>query len=233
MQFYPFDATFFYPNPSFLNVGVPATIKPSPGAQAVSYTISAGTLPSGLSLNATTGYVTGTPAALSAATTVSITCLNHDATTYIVNLIISVIEIPEKALLANQGSAQDAVSLRNYWENIFILDATTLIANAQAQGKFEITMDVPWMASFHTLQTYFESLNYTFWPVYWRQNTNGEYGLSFGLYSSPAGYQGYPLTNVRAGYPVESHGSNKVKISWSSYPYNNNRGQWYPGWPSY
>lgn len=232
MQFFPFDATFFYPNPSFLNVGVPATIIPGPGAQALSYTITAGTLPAGLSLNATTGYVTGTPTTLSEATTVSITCLNVDTTTYVVNLIISVIAIPEKALLANQGSAQEAVSIAQYWENIFINDANTLIANAQSQGKFEIFMDLPWMASFHTLQTYYESLGYTFWPVYWRNNTIGEYGLSFGAYASPAGYQGYPLI-TRPGYPVESPNSRKVKISWASYPYNGNSGQWYPGWPSY
>ena len=226
---YPFDIVRYYPNPSFLNVGVPATIMPGPGSQATNYSITDGTLPVGLSLNTTTGSVTGTPTALSAATAVSITCLNADATTYVVNLIISVIDIPQQALIANQGSAQDSVIIRNYYETIFINDANILIANAQSLGQFEIFMDLPWQASFNSLQKYFQSLNYTFFPEYWRNNTAGNFALSFGAYDSPAGFPYYP----RVGYPVISNRSNRVRISWSANQCSFYGQQWYPGYPTY
>ncbi|RZJ71961.1 putative Ig domain-containing protein [Flavobacterium sp.] len=78
-----------YPNPNVFTVGTAiATLVPTTTAAATSFSIS-GTLPAGLSFDTTNGQISGTPTAISATTTYTITATNAGgSTTY--DLIITV-----------------------------------------------------------------------------------------------------------------------------------------------
>jgi hypothetical protein len=225
----PFDAVFYIPNPSVFQVGQTVSILPGPGSQGVNYAITSGTLPAGLSLNATTGAITGTPTMLYPSATTVITCTNQDSTVFSVSVNITITNIPVLALASNQASSMDLVAFQAYRENLFMIETNNMILNQNQLGRYELVVNLPWEVSFNNMQTYYNSLGYTFFPVYFHQNVSGVFGLSFGAYASPVGY---PLIGTNAGYPEIAPANRQVRISWSSYPYINTN-QRFPGYPTF
>lgn len=70
-----------YQSPQVLNLNVSATITPtSSGGVVTSWAVTTGTLPTGLSINTSTGVISGTPSSLSNAVNVTVTATNSFGT---------------------------------------------------------------------------------------------------------------------------------------------------------
>jgi hypothetical protein len=225
----PFPTIVYQPNPAFFQIGQAALVSPIPGTSASAYAIASGTLPAGLSLNAVTGVISGTPSMLSPASTVTIAGTMPNSSIFDVKVTITITNIPLTAISSNQSSATGLNSVMNFYETNFISQCNEMILNNNSLGKFSIDADVPPQASMKTLRAYFTSLNYNFWPIYWRaNNANNDYYNPFGDFSNP---EGYPYSLPRVGYAVKSARSNRVRISWASNTYSTQGSPWLPFYP--
>jgi hypothetical protein len=214
----PFSILKYQPNPAFFQPNQAITISPITGFSAVSYVLSSGTLPSGVTLNATTGIISGSSSSTVPATMVTVTATLANSTTTSTNVWLSVIDIPETALNANQNTTNFASSNRLILEQNFLSDLSAMIINNSQLGLFYTYVNVPMGASMLALQTYLTSLNYVFCILYPSQNVY-DFTSQFGGLPDYAQYpdftQPYPITaNI-------SQDSRKVLVSWSdnSCPY--------------
>jgi len=186
----------FYPNPIFGRPGVPLTIKVSPIFGGNSFTVTAGALPSGLTLNPTTGEISGTVTSVTPNTLVTIQGTNGTGTWPCV-LSITITDVPDSASTANQNSATGLTSLVQRAEMNFLSASEYLINQANAQGRFNIYMTLPEYVSFNFVYAYFSKLNFIVKDLSPSQN-------SFGFQSEFAGYPDFPSPypyNLDANYP--------------------------------
>lgn len=222
-QAQPFPIIAYQNNPIFAYINALLTVQVIPGVPQATYAVTSGTLPPGITLNSTTGTLSGTPSMLVENQVVEITGTFNDSTTYTVPATFNVLNIPVPAQQSNQDSQAGLVALQEFRTYLFINEVNSLIANANALGKTWIFATVPEVVSFNTLQNYFQGLNYSIFPVNWRANRfqiNTPVGE---FYSSGEFYKGGPWGNPyyqlpRPGYPFLSDGLNRIKISWNPYP---------------
>lgn len=220
----PFPVLIYSPNPSFYQIGQTVYIAPYPGTNAASYAVTSGTLPAGLTLNPTSGLITGTPTTLGSNIVTQITATFQDETTYISNLTISIIDIPIQAQPQNQASVQNLTALAQYHFNIFINDTNTQILNAVNLGQTWVDVNLPSIINYNEVLNYFQSLNYSVQIVNWRSfrfqvNTpQGEFYNS-GEYPYGSYMWGYPFFQTPApGYPFLPKNSNRIRITWNPFP---------------
>lgn len=224
MSLLPFSILRLTPNPAFYQPLQPVSIGPVVGFSAVNYVVTAGTLPAGLTLNATTGQVTGTSSSLVPATMVTITATLANSTTTSTNLWISFIDEPNTAFNTNQNTGNSRSANALLLDQNFIADVASQIISQSELGLYYTFANLHPGANAKTLMNFFTSLNYTFSFVYPSQN-----GLNFisafgqrpdyGPYSDFA--QPSPIISAVPQYAF------KVLIQWSQnscpfwlFPYN-------------
>jgi hypothetical protein len=220
-QSFPFLA--YQGNPAYFQIGQTINLLPVPGTAQATYAITMGTLPVGLSLNASTGAITGVPTTLIADNITQITATFLNDSTYICNLTITITNIPLPAMESNQNSQQGLVGLSNYQTSLFIHDTNYMISNAYQLGHAWVDVQVPPLANMNTVRNYFQSLNYSFSLINFRAN-RFQINTPIGeFYSSGEFYKGGPFGNPfyqlpRPGYAYASPQNNRVRISWNPYP---------------
>jgi hypothetical protein len=229
MVLLPFSLLRYSPNnPLFAQVDQVVSVSPQVGFSAVSYVLSAGTLPVGLALNATTGVISGTPTTLTTTpVTVTITATLADSNTTSTNVIFSIVDVPVDAATANTNSTNDRTNLKLIAETNFVNETGNLIQNAIQLGQYHIFANVPLYASMLDLMTYFQGLNYSWSLLYPTQNPfvfTSQFGQLPDFAQFPDFTQPYPIVTS------PSPESRKVMISWSNnlgafpfwlYPYTN------------
>ena len=232
MAIYPFSSLKYNQNPSFWQPGQTVTITPFPGTSGISFAITSGTLPSGLSINSTTGVISGTAGSVIPPTSVIVGATQTDASIQYCTVIIAIEDIPALAPTANQASATGLTDLQAVAAQNFIAAANQIISNNNELGLFQAWFDVLPHLPIASLQAYFQSLGYTFWIT---QNSYNGYPVSTDPYSAAVWsnfYGGYPysLLNYNTpeaywyGAPQNFPPAPRILITWKSTPV-------YPQWP--
>jgi len=221
---YPFPTLTYTPNPSFFQMGQATVISPVPGTGGSNFAIASGSLPAGLTLNPTTGVISGTPTAL-VVSNVVISDTLPDTTVLTCSLIITITDIPTVAPVSNTTSATDLVALMNFYEKNFVAATTQMIANNQQLGMYWVDVDLPLRANPKTMRAYFEALGYQFYAVNWRDyQTNYDYFWGTGDFFNRGYYgQGWGLLNPgygrnKPGYPCAPVNKPRIRISWFGNP---------------
>lgn len=220
MPLQPFSILTYSTNPAFYQIGQIVNLQPSPGFSASSYSLS-GTLPLGLNFFSQTGYITGSPTTLTAATTLVVTATLANSSTSQCTLIIEITDQPVPAIEANTASATGLVDNRLIASQNFLASAEQIINNNNQLGIFWATLDLPNYVDFRWVYSYLTPLNYVV------QNLNPtQENFSFVSYfgqptsvpeNGSCPYGNYysdltqPITFVRSMPP------RRVKISWSPF----------------
>ena len=225
-QIYPFTVLTYSPASSFFQIGQSVSFGPNPQTTSNTYAITSGTLPAGLSLNPSTGMITGTPTTLTPTSTILITSTLPDTTTRQCSIEISIIDIPQIAPASNQASATDLTSLMHRAESKFISEVNQMILNNNQLGVFQVFAELPLYASVKTLMDYYQNLGYVFTFVNWRNINSFAFAMPTGDFSPASSY--WPWTGYfpyndfyfspRSGYAVEPENLPRVMISWFATP---------------
>lgn len=80
-----------------------ATLAATGGTAPYTWSVSSGTLPGGLTLNATSGYISGTPSAAASATPLTVTVTDSASKTGTANLALTIIAAPPAQTIAGVG----------------------------------------------------------------------------------------------------------------------------------
>lgn len=220
----PFSILKYTPNnPLFGQIGQTLSVSPQVGFSAVSYAVTAGSLPAGITLNSTTGVISGTSSILVPATKITITATLADSSQTSTDVWISIINIPDTAKNSNQNTTNSKSANQLLLEQNFLADVALVIQNNQKLGLYHGYFNVPQNASMRDLRNYLVSLSYNFTVLYPSQNDYLFVSQFGGLPDSPQFpdfTQPYPVT----GNCGQDH--RKILLTWSEnscpfwlYPY--------------
>ena len=225
MAIYPFTVVKYYNNPSIWQPNQQVTTQPVPGTSAVSYSITTGTLPLGLSINATTGVISGSVAVDTPQTTVVVGGLQADASTHYCTVIITIESIPVTAPAANQASATGLTDLQATAAQNFINAVNQLVSNNNQLGMFYAWFDVLPHLPIMSLRAYLTSLGYTFTV---RAGNGSEYPNSLESFNITPFGSFYPVLDYSPpfGTPQNFPPPPRILITWRSTPV-------YPQYPYY
>jgi len=162
MPLQPFSIlSYGFQNPLWCQPNVAVNVSPVPGFSALSYAITSGSLPAGLSFNTTSGTIYGTPTTLTPTTTLVITATLANSSTTSVNLPITVTDEPPQALAANSASATGLTDSKLIAQTNFISSAEAIVNNNNQLGLYYATLILGDYISYKWAYTYLTSLNYS------------------------------------------------------------------------
>lgn len=231
---YPFTTLRYSLNPSIWQPGQAVTIKPTPDSPGISYAITSGSLPPGLTIDSLTGVISGTAGPVIPKTTVVVGATQSDSSVHYCTVILTIEDIPITAPLVNQASSTSLTNLQATAAQNFINNANQIISNNDQIGLFQAWFDMLPHLPVASLRRYFESLGYTFWLT---QGSYNGYSISLEPFTLPGFgpfYGGYPfnLINYNTDYafwygsPQNFGPPPRILIKWNSTPV-------YPTWPYY
>lgn len=207
-------------NPAFFQINQALTISPVPGFSASSYSLSGPALPSGISFSTTTGVFSGTPTALMAAMTYTVTATLVSLPETSCEVVISIVDIPQTANLVNEASATGLTNLKLIAEQNFLASAEQMINQANQLGQFWINVYLDQYISFLWVYNYFTALNFTVVDLN-PSNQSGQFASFFGefpAFPGPNINNSFFPTNFTQPYPlVISKPVRKAKIIWTPF----------------